>query len=122
MRDDSSEEENNYDYEEKNDNTEIKKDKKNDYDKKENKNVNKLYKGRFIIIDAYTTSFRQKNCRLIAIHAVEVKDGKLTGIFFHSFINKRDYNYDYMYYFAEYNYCLNKKKKLKKFLITFLLI
>jgi len=114
--DDSSEEENNYDYEEENDNTEIKKDKKNDYDKKETKNVNKLYKGRFVIIDVDTTSFRQKNCRLIAIHAVEVKDGKLTGIFFHSFINKRDYNYDYMYYFAEYNYCLNKKKKLKKFL------
>ena len=53
---------------------------------------------------------------MIAIHAVEVKDGKLTGIFFHTFINKRDYNYDFMYYFAEYNYCLDKKEKLQKFL------
>ena len=43
-------------------------------------------------------------------------DGKLTGIFFHAFINKRNYNYDYMYYFAEYNYCLKKSEKLQKFL------
>ena len=53
---------------------------------------------------------------MIAIHAVEVKDEKLTGTFFHTFINKRDYNYDFMYYFAEYNYCLDKKKKLQNFL------
>ena len=72
--------------------------------------------GRFIVIDTDTTSFKRKNCRLVAIHAVEVKDGKLTGIFFHTFINKRDYNYDFMYYFAEYNYCLDKKEKLQKFL------
>ena len=36
----------------------------------------------FIVLDTDTTSFKRKNCRLIAIHAVEVKDGKLTGTFF----------------------------------------
>ena len=77
---------------------------------------NKLYKGRFIVIDVDTTSLKRKNCRLIAINGVEVKDGKLTGIFFHTFINKRDYNYDFMYYLAEYNYCLKIKEKLRKFL------
>ena len=80
------------------------------------KNINKFYRGRFVVIDVDTTSIKRKNCRLIAIHAVEVKDGKLTGRFFHTFINKRDYNYDYMYYFAEYNYCLEINEKLKKFL------
>ena len=108
--DDENEEDENDDYKE---NTEVKAYQKNNENKEDN---NKFYKGRFIIIDVDTTSFKQKNCRLIAIHAVEVKNGKLTGIYFHSFINKRDYNYDFMYYFAEYNYCLNKRKKLKKFL------
>ena len=73
-------------------------------------------KGRFVAIDTDTTSFYNKKPKLIAIHAVEIIDGKLTGIFFHAFINKRNYNYDYMYYFAEYNYCLKKSEKLQKFL------
>ena len=72
-------------------------------------------KGRFVAIDTDTTSFYNKKSKLIAIHAVEIIDGKLTGIYFHTFINKRDYNYDFMYYFAEYNYCLQKYEKLQKF-------
>ena len=80
------------------------------------KNKNIFSKGRFVVLDTDTTSFKRKNCRLIAIHAVEVKNGKLTGIFFHTFINKRDYNYDYMYFLAEYNYCLEIKEKLQTFL------
>jgi len=88
-------------------------------DKEERKQVKKYKKfsnGRFVVLDTDTTSFKKKNCRLIAIHAVEVKDGKLTGIFFHAFINKRDYNYDYMYFLAEYNYCLEINEKLQTFL------
>ena len=38
--------------------------------------------GRFIVIDTDITSFKIKNLRLIALHAVEVKDGQLKGIFF----------------------------------------
>ena len=79
-------------------------------------NQNIFSHGRFIVIDVDTTSFKRKNCRLIAIHSVEVINGQLTGKFFHTFINKRDYNYDFMYFLVEYNYCLEKYEKLKKFL------
>ena len=52
-------------------------------------NQNIFSHGRFIVIDVDTTSFKRKNCRLIAIHSVEVINGQLTGKFFHTFINKK---------------------------------
>ena len=89
-------------------------DEENDDEDEINQNI--FSHGRFVVIDVDTTSFKRKNCRLIAIHSVEVINGKITGNFFHTFINKRDYNYDFMYFLAEYNYCLEKYEKLKKFL------
>ena len=76
----------------------------------------KFPNGRLIVIDVDTTGKSPYSDSLIAIHAVEIKDSKFTGNFFHTFINRRSYNQDYMYYLAEYNYCLNVKKKLKLFL------
>ena len=77
-------------------------------------NINK--EERLIVIDTDTTGIDLKANSLIAIHAVEIIEGKLTGLFFHSFINRRSHNYDYMYYLASYNYCLEKKKKMTTFL------
>jgi len=69
-----------------------------------------------IVIDTDTTGLIE-NGELVAIHAVEIENSKFTRIFFHVFINKRSYNQDYMYYFAEYNYCFDPKKELSLFLI-----
>ena len=69
-----------------------------------------------MIIDTDTSSFVDPNPQLIAIHAVEIKDGKLTRIIFHTFINRKEHNYDYMYFFAEYSYFIGKKENLIKFI------
>ena len=91
----------------------------NNIKKKINK-VNKvatiLNTDHLVAIDTDTTGLSQENDKLIAIHAVEIKEGKLTGLFFHAFINRRNHNYDYMYYLASYNYCLDVRKKITTFL------
>ena len=113
-KEDVEENEDDDDYKE--DDEENEEDDDNDYNN-DKINENKFYKGRFVVIDTDTTSFKKNICKLVEIHGIEVIDGKLTGIYFHTFINKRAYNYDYMYYLAENNYCLKKSKTPKNFRI-----
>lgn len=83
---------------------------------KQTKTQNISIKEDLVVIDTDTTGLDPKKDCLVAIHAVEIKEGKFTGLFFHSFINKRAYNYDYMYYLASYNYSIDINKKMKTFL------
>ena len=53
---------------------------------------------------------------LVAIHALEIINNFITGIYFHAYLKKDVRKYHDMYYLAEYSYCLEKKEKLQKFL------
>ena len=66
---------------------------------------------RLVVIDVDTTGVGEKD-KLIAVHGVEVVSNKLTGVFFHIFMNKRNNNKkEYMDYFSDYEYDVDKNKK-----------
>ena len=74
---------------------------------------------RFILLDTETTGLEIDSDRLIAINAVEMIKGELTGIQFNAYLNKRFYNSQpLMYYLSDYNY--SRKDNIKKSLKTFL--
>lgn len=77
----------------------------------------KFPKGRLVAIDVDTTGVDKKKAKLVAVHAVEIIDNKLTGLFFHMFINKRENNKkEYMNYFSDYDYNVKKENKKQYFL------
>ena len=75
---------------------------------------------RFILLDTETTGLEISYDRLIAINAVEMINGELTGLQFNAYLDKRFVqNYrPLMYYLSDYNYSRNDniKKSLKTFL------
>ena len=75
-----------------------------------------LNKNRIVAIDCDTDGLSKTNNNLIAIHAIEIIDRKITGKYFHAFINKRKYNGDFIDYLAEYNYHIPVEKKILTFL------
>jgi len=72
-------------------------------------------KNRLVIIDVDTTGLDRKINELIAIHAFEIINNKLSGIFFHIFLNKRENKTEYMNYLSDYEYTIENKKKLSFF-------
>ena len=42
--------------------------------------------------------------KIVAIHALEIIDDIITGIFFHAFLNKNIHKYNDMYYLARYKH------------------
>ena len=42
--------------------------------------------------------------KIVAIHALEIIDDIITGIFFHAFLNKNIQKYNDMYYLARYKH------------------
>ena len=74
---------------------------------------------RFILLDTETTGLEIASDRLIAINAIEMINGELTGIQFNAYLDKRFYNSQpLMYYLSDYNY--SRKDNIKKSLKTFL--
>lgn len=75
-----------------------------------------LNKNRIVAIDCDTDGLSKSKNNLIAIHAIEIIDKRITGKYFHAFINKRKHEGDFMNYLAEYNYNIPIKKKISTFL------
>ena len=69
---------------------------------------------RLVVIDVDTTGVGETD-KLIAVHGVEVVSNELTGVFFHVFMNKRSRK-EYMNYFSDYEYDVDKIKKKNFFL------
>ena len=81
---------------------------------------NSLENCRLIVLDTETTGLNTNRNKLISIDAVEIVNGEMTGVQFHAFIHKRNYECSpLLYYLSDYNYKEledNERKMMQNFL------